>query len=281
MTYAVAKVITFPKYEALKYERYILKRLRGTISLINIRLKPFFANNKLDSDTRIDDYVDDLQNLLTDIATFITVNDNQLIRDLLLTGRSILQYTNKQLYNSFKDILTVKVASPSLMLNILNQPLLNPDIDLLLKSWVSTNVSLIKTIQTDLLSQVGFVIESSYRSALSMPELTKQLQKRFNISRNKARLIARDQTAKLHSDYIKHEHKQVGITQYVWLTSNDERVRTSHKVLNGKVCQWNDELTYRDSEDGRLKSKRSIGGVPLQVGQDFQCRCSLAAIVKL
>jgi SPP1 gp7 family putative phage head morphogenesis protein len=281
MAYKLAKVIVFPKRQAIKYEKYILKQLKGTIALLTYNLKPFFAANKLDSEYRVDDYVDDLQKTLNDVAEYIRIKDDEVIKTLWYFSSSLIQFTQKQLHNSFKDILTVKVAAPSLSLNVFNSPLLDKNIDLMLKSWVSTNTSLIKSIQTDLLEQVGVIIESSYRSALSMPELTKQLQAKFNISRNRATLIARDQTAKLHSDYIKHEHKQLDITEYVWLTSGDERVRTSHKVLNGKLCQWANELTYRDTITEKVRAKSSIGGVPLQVGQDFQCRCSLRAIVNL
>lgn len=281
MAYAIAKVITFPKFQALKYERFILGQLRSTLKLLNEGLKTFFIKNKLDSEQRNDDYVDDLEKLLADIAAFITVNDNQLIRDLIYYGSSLLQYTKKQLYDSFKDIVSVRVAAPSLGVNVFSNPLLDKDIDLMLKSWVSTNVTLIKSIQTDLLDQVGVIIESGYRSGLSIPTITEQLKTKFNISKNRARLIARTETAKLHSNYIQHEHEQLGITQYVWLTTHDERTRASHRVLDNKVCQWDNALTYRDLETGILKRKSSIGGVPLQVGQDFQCRCSLAAIVNL
>lgn len=280
MTYKVAKVVRFPKFEALKYEKYILKKLRITIATINKELKPFFVKNKL-SDYRADDYVDDLQKLLSDISQFIITNDYNLIKDIFSYGGNLLKYTRKQLVYSLKDILSVEVASPSIAVNVFNNPLLDKNIDLMLKSWVSTNTNLIKSIQTNLIEQVGVIIESSYRSGLSMKSLSEQLQSKFNISKNRAKLIARDQTAKLHSDYIKHEHGQLGITEYIWLTSDDERVRTSHKVLNRKICQWSNSLTYKDSEGEQLKSKTSIGGVLLQVGQDFQCRCSLAAIIKL
>jgi SPP1 gp7 family putative phage head morphogenesis protein len=280
MAYAIAKTIYYPKTLAFQYEKYIIRTLRATLGILSKRLKVFFATNKNDS-IRSDDYIDDLQQLLNDISAFIAVNDNKLIRDLLFIGRALLNYTKKQLLNSFKGILSVKVASPSLALNIFQNPLLDKDIDLMLKSWVSTNVTLIKSIQTDLLGQVKVIIEDGYRSALSIPTITQQLQSKFNISKNRARLIARDQMGKLHSAYIHHEHEQLGITEYVWLTTHDERVRKSHKVLDGKVCQWNNPLTYKNSEDGKLLSKSSIGGVPLQVGQDFQCRCSLAAIVNL
>ncbi len=281
MTYKLAKVIVFPKFQALKYEQYILKKLKSTIATLNKELKPFFANNKLTNQTRADDYVDDLQKILSDVREFINTNDYSLISDLFIYGGSFLKYTRKQLVSSLKNILSVEVANPSIAVNIFNNPLLDKNIDLMLKSWISTNTNLIKSIQTDLLDQVAIIIESSYRSGLSMPELSRQLQLKFDISRNRARLIARDQTAKLHSDYIKHEHQQLGITEYVWLTSGDERVRNSHKVLNNKICQWDNPLTYKNKEGEQLKSKSSIGGVLLQVGQDYQCRCSLAAVVKL
>ena len=287
MTYKLAKIIVFPRGEAIKYEKYILKKLRNTIALLNQGLKPFFANNKISEATRVDDYVDDLQTILSDIGNFINVNDYSLIKDLFSFGGSFLKYTRKQLVSSLSGILSVEVASPSIEVNVFNNPLLDKNIDLMLKSWVSTNTNLIKTIQTDLLSQVGVIVESGYRSGLSMTTLSKQLQAKFNISKNRAKLIARDQTAKLHSNYIEHEHKQIGISEYVWKVSEEEgdkdgdRVRKSHRALNNKICQWSNATTYRDEVGGILKNKISIGGVLLQVGIDFQCRCSLVAVVDI
>lgn len=280
MTYVLAKLIKPPKFDAIKYERYLKKRLGLCIKTLSSSLKGFFASNKIPN-YRADDYVDDLDQLLKDIAAFMSSNDYTLIKDLFEYGNLILGTTSKQLKNSLKGILSVSVSSPSLALNKFSSPLLDKNIDLMLKSWVSTNTKLIKSIESNLLEQVGVIIESGYRSGVSATTLSQQIKSRFNVSQSRSRLIARDQTSKLHSNYIEYEHKQLNIKEYIWSTSDDERVRTSHKVLNQKVCQWSDPLTYRDKVGDKLKHKSSIGGVPLQCGIDFQCRCGIIAVIEL
>ena len=47
----------------------------------------------------------------------------------------------------------------------------------------------------------------------------------------------------------------IGVTDYVWSTSGDERVRPEHAARNGKVYKW---------------SEPPAGGHP---GEDIQCRC--------
>ena len=60
---------------------------------------------------------------------------------------------------------------------------------------------------------------------------------------------------------IKDRAVNTGHTRYIWQTAGDQRVRDTHRVLNGKIFDFNnppiiDELGNR--------------GNP---GEDYQCRC--------
>jgi SPP1 gp7 family putative phage head morphogenesis protein len=149
------------------------------------------------------------------------------------------------------------------------------------KSATLTNARLITSIEDKFLDDVAILIQDSYRSGLSANSISKQIKDKFGITENRARLIARDQIGKLHSDIVRDEHLSLGITEYKWLTSNDERVRASHKVLNEKICSWYDPTIYKDSvDDKKWKKRSSIGGVEKHPGQDYQCRCDEIAILK-
>lgn len=89
----------------------------------------------------------------------------------------------------------------------------------------------------------------------------------FGMSENKAKFLARQETALLMSQFREERFKSAGVQKYRWSTSGDSRVRERHKELNGKVFTWNnppiiDELGHR--------------GHP---GQDYNCRCIAIPIV--
>lgn len=76
------------------------------------------------------------------------------------------------------------------------------------------------------------------------------------IAENRAKLIARDQTAKMNSSFNRVRQTDVGIEQYEWQTAGDERVRDSHAEKDGQIFSWD--------------SPPEDTGHP---GEDIQCRC--------
>lgn len=44
---------------------------------------------------------------------------------------------------------------------------------------------------------------------------------------------------------------------------------------------WEDASIYKDQSAQNWEDKSGIGGVELQVGEDFQCRCAIKAIVSI
>ena len=52
-----------------------------------------------------------------------------------------------------------------------------------------------------------------------------------------------------------------------------ERVRESHRALNGKLCRWDDDTVYSEDGGKTWKSRAAIGGYIGHPGADYQCRC--------
>jgi uncharacterized protein with gpF-like domain len=65
---------------------------------------------------------------------------------------------------------------------------------------------------------------------------------------------------------------ELGVSKYIWRTSRDERVRESHRAMEGRTAVWDDPAVYLDDEGDR-HPRSGIGGVELHPGEDFQCRC--------
>ncbi len=129
-----------------------------------------------------------------------------------------------------------------------------------LKKWVSANIDLIKTIPENSLEKMKDLIYDGFTYGKTTTRIVKELQQVYCISRKRAELIARDQTAKLNGQIQKAQQMDAGIQEYIWSTCGDNRVRKSHKELEGKKFRWDDPPK---NSDGRR----------CHPGEDYQCRC--------
>lgn len=127
---------------------------------------------------------------------------------------------------------------------------------------VSTNVDLISSIPTELLTDVEAVVRPAVTSGVRVEELMRQVQGRFDVSESRAQLIARDQVGKWNGQLARERQEQLGITEYTWSTSKDIRVRVDHEALEGQVFQYS-QPPIVDVRTGRTANP----------GEDYQCRC--------
>lgn len=159
-----------------------------------------------------------------------------------------------------------------------NEPWLEP----LLREWSSENSKLISSIHQQFLDKASKQASDAVRTGQSGASFRKLLQKEYDLTRARANLIARTEVAKLNGQITQSRNEWLGIDNYIWRTSADERVRRSHTVLEGKVCSWSDPSVYKDSEAEKVwKSRAALGGYIGHPGQDFQCRCDSEAIINL
>lgn len=133
------------------------------------------------------------------------------------------------------------------------------------------NVAKIKSLAGTQLDEITGILADAESQALRVEVIRKQIQDRFQVTKSKADLLARDQILKLNGDLTKTRQSAVGITQYIWTTSHDERVRGTpggkwpkglHYDLDGTVQNWNSPPIC--SLDGRREHP----------GGDYQCRCT-------
>ena len=134
-----------------------------------------------------------------------------------------------------------------------------------LKAKTAQNVGLIKTIPEQYFAQIQtLVFESVVQGRTPARDLIRELRDLGAKNDRRARFIARDQTAKLNAALNRERNQALGIEEYVWRTSLDERVRPSHEVKHNKTFRWDEPP--RDT------------GHP---GEDFQCRCVARPIIRV
>lgn len=144
----------------------------------------------------------------------------------------------------------------------------------LVETAVTRNVSLIKGLGSEISKRIELTVLESAQNAETYRQLSQRLREIHGFSQRRARLIARDQLGKFSGDLNRQRQEALGITEYVWDTSLDERVRgnpdgrypnarPSHWERHGKTFKW---------------SSPPVDGHP---GIPIQCRCVARGVVEL
>lgn len=122
-------------------------------------------------------------------------------------------------------------------------------------------VALIKSLTRDAVERIERQVLGSIFEGRGNEEIAKALQASEGFSRNRARLIARDQASKLNGAMNMFRQEQAGVTKFQWKTVMDGRERASHHARNGKIYAW---------------SKPPSGEIP---GGPINCRCRALAVL--
>lgn len=114
-----------------------------------------------------------------------------------------------------------------------------PGIAKLVPAWRKENVARITGMVDDQLAKIERILEDG--DGMRAETLAKEIRRQcVDVTDSRAELIARDQVLTLNAQITKERQTAVGIEQYVWTTSNDERVREEHQELEGKTFSWDD-----------------------------------------
>ncbi len=125
---------------------------------------------------------------------------------------------------------------------------------------IVSHVKSYTTQVTDILAQAG--------GNTRVEDIRDRIMEAAGASESHAALIARDQVLKLNANITQTRHEAAGITQYVWRTSEDERVRPAHRLLDG-TRQSYAQPPVVDPKRGRREHP----------GGDYQCRCTADPII--
>lgn len=132
------------------------------------------------------------------------------------------------------------------------------NLELYIVDWAAKNI-------LELRQKVQQNVMQGYRA----DSLVKMIQTNYQVSKTKAKFLARQETSLLMSKIREERYKSIGSDQYKWSGAMDERERPDHKALQGKVFSWGSPpITNRET------------GARNNPGEDFGCRCVAIPIVK-
>jgi len=152
---------------------------------------------------------------------------------------SISRFQRKQFDKQVKTVLGVDP--------ILNESYLEPQV----QSFVERNAALIKDVPDQSIARVETKLRTGIEAGESLKTLTATIQSELNIAKNRAKLIARDQTNKFLGKLNELRQTELGVEEYIWSNSDDRRVRgnpsgkypnaiPSHWTRNGKKYKWSE-----------------------------------------
>lgn len=138
----------------------------------------------------------------------------------------------------------------------------SPKLATLVKAGVAENVSLIKSIPQQYHKDLERIVMQGLRSGESTTEIKDKIKNLYNVTDNRAKLIARDQAGSLLGDVTKIRHQNLGLKKFIWRDSADDRVRKRHQEYDDKIYTW---------EDG------ANGEYP---GKPIRCRCTAEVVAE-
>lgn len=195
------------------------------------------------------------------------------------------QNNRKKLMAEIRDRLGIDVGT------ILNEDM-QKDLDIMMLE----SATYIKTIPTQLVGKVAQRVLQHYKGQ-PFPEnrtLRQQIKEEFKVSDNRAKVLARDQTAKMNTSISAIRQKDIGIDMYIWRTVQDERVvgkpgglypkgtklHKNHYIMEGKCCRWDDPNVY-STDNGKTWKQRTQNMPHNHPGDDIQCRCRPEALIDI
>lgn len=128
------------------------------------------------------------------------------------------------------------------------------------------NAQLINSIPARYLEQVQNIVVGNMRQGMRPSYIEQQLVKEFGVNTRRAKLISRDQVAKIQGEMNRIRQVNSGLKFFKWVTAQDERVRHSHVAVAKRDVGYGEGVFTWDDLP-------VIDGVPTFPGQPINCRC--------
>lgn len=138
-----------------------------------------------------------------------------------------------------------------------------------LEAFVSANVQSVLGLTDSAQRRLHAIVLQGARQGQRYDTVAKQIRAELQVSKRRAANLARDQLGALNAELTQLRQVGMGIRRYKWVTSRDERVRKSHRLLDNTIQEW--------GKPPIVNPKTGERGHP---GQPRRCRCTPIAVVE-
>ena len=148
-------------------------------------------------------------------------------------GGSIQNFTKRNIQNQFKRIAKSSPVGFDLDFKYTSRKERG-----VFNAIVQQNVSLIKSIAEQHLTNVEGVVLRGIENGLDLSTMTSNLEQSYGVTERRAAIIARDQTAKATNSLSRVRLLTAGLTQGKWIhTSAGKTYRDSHVEMDGEIYE--------------------------------------------
>jgi SPP1 gp7 family putative phage head morphogenesis protein len=145
-----------------------------------------------------------------------------------------------------------------------------------LAALTSENSRLIRSLPQDITRQLAGEIAKAQQMGSRPEAITKMLRVRFpEVAQSRVHLIARTQVSKASTELTQARSEELDLPWFIWRTAEDQRVRRSHRLMDGVVIAWRD----LPSPEQLAGEKSSLGRYA--PGACPYCRCIPLPILTL
>lgn len=137
--------------------------------------------------------------------------------------------------------------------------LAEPWLDDFVKKRVKENVGYIKNLETEAYERIEKVVNEHISNNSAPKVIREAIMEQTDISKTRAKFLAVDQSGSIFGQINAERHQRMGLEKFKWDTSGDERVRDTHRALDGQVFAYAEPPT--------------VGSRVVLPGEDYRCRC--------
>lgn len=128
-----------------------------------------------------------------------------------------------------------------------------------MENHITDNVGYIKNIEEDMYERIENVVNEHVEKGSAAKTIRESIMEQTDICKSRAQFLAVDQAGSILGQMTAERHQRIGINRFVWDTSSDERVRDTHRELDGKVFAYD--------------FPPIVGSRVVLPGEDYRCRC--------
>ncbi|QDJ57263.1 phage head morphogenesis protein [Bordetella hinzii] len=196
-----------------------------------------------------DGWFESLRRAFMDALGAATVADGTAQGLVAMVARRVEKYNKEQYHRLLRRAYGVDVFKAE------------PRLAKILLPWEAENIGLIKSIPEQYLDTLHGRVVAAVRKGTSLRDMTAQIRDTYDLPRNRAELIARDQIGKLNGGLTEYRQTNIGVKKYRWRGVLDERERDEHVAREGQEFEWDNP---------------PADGHP---GKPIRCRCWAEAVL--
>lgn len=163
-----------------------------------------------------------------------------------------INQSKKLIQNTMKRLNSEKAYKEHAkkMGKLISKELQETEVGLMAMSLMEEQVALIKSLPLEAGQRAQELALHGATQGKRSDEIAKELMATTEVTENRAKLIARTETARSNTALNLARATSVGSTEYKWITAHDADVRAAHKKMSNKIFSWDNPPTLEDGTTG-------------------------------